>query len=87
MLAIVFILGLMHDILCAFYLRAVAAKRPGLAAMISGILTTFGYYVWVVTQEQNSMAGVVAYALGGALGTYLGLVIHGRIHQTTESNR
>lgn len=83
---ITFGLGLLVDLMSAMYLRAVSAKKPGLAAIIAGFMTLFGYYVWYITQNDNSMMGIFTYAIGAGVGTYIGLVTH-EADKTSEPKR
>lgn len=74
--AALFILGIFQDALSAFYLRLVSERRIILASIISVIITLVGYLVLAALIESLVAGGlhnIVAYALGGGIGTYVGL--------------
>jgi len=80
-LGLLFVLGGVHDAFCALYLRAVHAHLRGVAAMISGLLTAFGFASWWLIihlsgSTELSLIGVLLYAAGGACGTYVGFKGH-----------
>ncbi len=69
-------IGATHDALCATYINAANGGRRVFAAVISGILTAFGYLAWWLIESNglgSTPVGVLAYAAGGALGTYFAL--------------
>jgi len=69
-------IGATHDALYAAYIMAARSGRRAFAAVISGILTAFGYFAWWLIESNglgSTPIGVIAYAFGGALGTYFAL--------------
>jgi uncharacterized protein YebE (UPF0316 family) len=71
-----FAIGLFQDALSAFYLRLVSERRIVAASFISVLITFIGYSVLVTLIEQMIVGGllnVAAYAVGGGVGTYIGL--------------
>lgn len=73
---ILFLLGIFQDALSAFYLRLVSERRILLASFISVLITFVGYIVLISLVEQmivGGLANLAAYALGGGVGTYIGL--------------
>lgn len=73
--AILFAMGVAHDALNARFLSAVRDGRRTTAALLSGLLTAFGYVAWFImtwTGVEGTAAGVAAYAAGAGVGTWAG---------------
>jgi len=71
-----FILGIFQDALSAFYLRLVSERRIVLASVISVVITLVSCLVLAGLIESLIAGGfhnIAAYAVGGGIGTYLGL--------------
>lgn len=75
-LLLLFVVGIIQDALCAFYLVLVRDNRYIVASFLSIIITILSYGVWAVFINQTletSMSGLAVYSVGGGIGTYLGL--------------
>jgi hypothetical protein len=73
-LLVLFTLGVLHDILWTLYIRAVSMDLRIRASLVSGLLTAFGFVAWsimVKTGFEATAIGIVAYSVGGTLGTYI----------------
>jgi len=69
-------IGLLYAGLWAVYVRALNGDRPIVAAILDAIVTSFGFIAWVImshTGRESSAAGIAAYSIGGAIGTYITL--------------
>ena len=72
-----FFAGILEDFLFTLNLRYVTEKRVVHAVIASFFVTVVGLLVFydILTRldEQRSMVGIVMYALGIAVGTFLGM--------------
>jgi hypothetical protein len=67
-------IGLLYAGLWAVYVHTLNGKRPLVAAIADAVVTTFSFAAWAVmarTGRENDVLGIVVYALGGAVGTYI----------------
>jgi uncharacterized membrane protein len=73
-LIIIFIAGLVIDLLITKYTGYIASKKRGMAAMMS-ILITVANFIFLTLLLKDSLANgifnIMAYAGGGGLGTFL----------------
>ena len=73
-IGLVFIAGVLVDTLVTWYTRAVADRRPFVAATTSGVLALVNLcvlgliFAWA---EERGFASIVAYAGGNWVGTYV----------------
>lgn len=70
-----FLIGLIQDIIAAYYLRCVNEEKYKTAAFLSIVITLLAYGVWIASVEQFLSSGgwgyLISYAVGGGIGTYL----------------
>jgi hypothetical protein len=75
-LIIIFIAGLVVDLLTAKYTSYIASKRTGLAALLSGLITlvNFAFLTLILKDGVNgSIFNILAFAGGGSIGTFLAM--------------
>lgn len=76
LLCLLFIAGIVIDALQAAFLRFATTKQYFRAAVVSFLMTIVGYGVFYKILESLNHGdphNLVAYALGGAIGSFLGL--------------
>lgn len=67
-------IGLLYAGLWAVYIHALNGKRPLIAALVDAVVTSFSFVAWAImarTGRENDAAGIIAYSIGGAIGTYM----------------
>lgn len=73
-LLLLFLIGILHDVLWTLYIRAISVNRRTRAAVVSGLLTAFGFTAWALvakTGAESTIPGILCYSVGGALGTFM----------------
>jgi len=73
---IIFIAGLIVDLLVAKYTRYIALKESGMAALLSGLITVANFVFLIVILKgsaSESLLNILAFAGGGSVGTFLAL--------------
>ncbi len=73
---LIFVAGIVIDLLAARYTRAIADKKLWSATLLSGLITLSTFLLLtVIIQESamNSLFNIFAYAGGNTIGTYIGL--------------
>jgi len=73
---LIFVAGIVIDLLAARYTRAVADRKLWPATLLSGLITLATFLLLtVIIQEStlNSLFNIFAYAGGNTIGTYIGL--------------
>ncbi len=73
---LIFLAGILIDLLAARYTRAVADKKLWSATFLSGLITLSTFLLLtVIIQESsmNSVYNIFAYASGNTIGTYIAL--------------
>jgi len=73
---ILFVVGGLQDLGSAWYLTAASAKNYRLAAVISAVHTFASYAIYAIIAEKllsGEIIPLLAYSLGGGLGTFVGL--------------
>ena len=71
---IIFIAGLIVDLLVAKYTSYIALKKSGMAALLSGIITVTNFLFLIVILKgsaSDSIFNILAFAGGGSVGTFL----------------
>lgn len=79
-LILLFIAGILIDLLAARYTRAIADKKLWSATILSGLITLSTFFLLTVMLQDsamNSFCNILAYASGNTLGTYIALKNHG----------
>lgn len=71
MLTTIFLSALILDLLWAWAVDAIRREQAGPAALASGLVAACSLGTTLVAVRQGDAAGVVAFALGSGLGTYL----------------
>jgi len=66
-----FIAGVVVDVLYTLLVSAIAAGRAGAAALWQLLFTMLVVWATVQVAESKSLAELLAYSAGGALGTWL----------------
>ncbi len=75
-LILIFLTGVILDLLVTRYTRAVAEKKVGWATALSGFITITNFILLSVILSQSALSGVyniIAYAGGNTVGTYIAL--------------
>ncbi len=73
---LIFLAGILIDLLVARYTRAIADKKVWSATILSGLITLSTFFLLAVIIRENSMnslLNICAYAGGNTIGTYLAL--------------
>jgi hypothetical protein len=73
---IIFLAGIVIDLLVARYTRAVAEKKIWGATTLSGLITVANFVLLTIIikgSELNGVCNILAYAGGNTLGTYIAL--------------
>ncbi len=73
---LIFIAGLIADLLFTKYTSYVATKKKGRAALLSGIITlvNFGFLTLLLKDSvSNGIFNILAFASGNSLGTFLAM--------------
>lgn len=76
-LIILFCVGILQDALSARYLRYVQDNHIKSAVFLSVVITLLGCSVWMELLNQflqKHYGAIIAYSLGGGIGTWLGLL-------------
>jgi uncharacterized protein YebE (UPF0316 family) len=71
-----FAVGLLQDALAALYIRLAANNNIFWASVISVLITLISCSAWVIMADTLISGGIhnlIAYAIGGGVGTYIGL--------------
>lgn len=74
-LVVIFVAGVVIDLMITKYTRSVASNRPKTAAALSGIITLANIGVWgTIIHEAETLGvwGAIAMAVGASIGTLLG---------------
>jgi hypothetical protein len=74
-LFVIFVGGVVVDLLVTKYTRSVATGRPKTAAALSGIITLANIGIWgTIIHEAETLGvyGAISMALGASIGTLLG---------------
>ncbi len=75
-LILIFLAGVVIDLLGARYMKAIADKKLWSATLLSGLITlsTFLLLTFIIQQSSlNSLFNMFAYAGGNTIGTYIAL--------------
>ena len=67
-------IGLLYAGLWAVYVHTLNGKRPLVAAIADAVVTTISFAAWAImarTGRENDVLGIIVYAMGGAVGTYI----------------
>ena len=73
---LIFLAGILVDLLAARYTRAIADKKVWSPTVLSGLITLSTFVLLtVIIQESsmNSLLNILAYAGGNTIGTYIAL--------------
>jgi hypothetical protein len=68
-----FLLGAIEDFVVSLFYRAIADKKATRAGIISSVHTLLAVFVVASIIKGNSFLPLCAYALGGGMGTWLGV--------------
>jgi hypothetical protein len=74
---LLFLAGIITDILVTRYTRSVAERRVWSATILSGVITCANFIMLSVIIREGalqSLFGIVAYAGGNTVGTYVAMV-------------
>lgn len=75
-LFLIFLAGIIIDLLAARYTRAIADKKLWPATILSGLITMANFVLLTLILKESATEGmlhIMAYASGNAVGTYLAL--------------
>jgi hypothetical protein len=75
-LIIIFVAGLVVDLLGAKYTRYIVTKKIGLAALLSGLITLVNFlFLTLILKDgvNGSIFNILAFAGGGSIGTFLAM--------------
>jgi len=73
---LIFLAGILVDLLAARYTRAIADKKVWSATLLSGLITLSTFLLLTVIIRESAMNGlfnIFAYAGGNTIGTYLAM--------------
>lgn len=73
---LIFLAGILIDLLAARYTRAIATNKLWSATVLSGLITVSTFLLLTVIIQQssmNSLLNILAYAGGNTIGTYIAL--------------
>lgn len=73
---LIFLAGILIDLLAARYTRAIADKKLWPATALSGLITVSTFLLLTVMIQEgslNSFLNILAYAGGNTIGTYIAL--------------
>ena len=73
---LIFLAGILTDLLVARYTRAIANKKLWSATLLSGLITLSTFLLLTVIIQEgslNSVYNIFAYAGGNTIGTYIAL--------------
>jgi hypothetical protein len=73
---LIFIAGLVVDLLSAKYTRYIVAKKSGLAALLSGMITLVNFvFITLILKDSvnGSIFNILAFAGGSSMGTFLAM--------------
>jgi hypothetical protein len=73
---LIFLAGVIIDLLCARYTRSVAEKKLWSATLLSGLITITNFVLLTMIIQGSAGDGflnILAYAGGNTLGTYIAL--------------
>jgi hypothetical protein len=68
-----FVAGIAQDFLNAVYIAAIAERQRMKATVLAGFTTLLSYLVFAAIIQNAAGAGLVSYALGQSLGTWISL--------------
>jgi hypothetical protein len=68
-----FVIGLAEDFIVSLYYRAISKKQAFRSAVISFVHTLVAIFVVASIIKGDSLLLLVCYAMGGFVGTYLGV--------------
>ena len=74
MIILSFIAGFMLDVVWALCVHAISKRRPIMAANMSVLIYLFALVSTIMIVDKNITA-IVAYAIGGWIGTYVTVVV------------
>lgn len=72
-LAVYFVAGAILDVIIARYYLAVSRRAAVLASVLAFVITASTVFIWERIIVSQSAAPLLAYALGTAAGTYIGV--------------
>lgn len=75
-LFLLFLAGIIIDLLVTFYTKAVAQKKVFSATFLSGVITCVNFLLLTIIIKESSMNGVfniMAYAGGNTVGTFFAM--------------
>lgn len=74
MLGLVFVAGLIVDLLTTKYTQSVANKKVWFATILSGLITVanYGLIAYILT-DMNTFHNIIAYGAGNTFGTFIAM--------------
>lgn len=71
---LIFIAGLIVDLLTTFYTQAIASKKVWYATILSGVITiaNYGLIAYILT-DMNAVHNIMAYGFGNTFGTFIAM--------------
>jgi len=73
---VIFVVGIVVDLLITYYTRAVADKKIGIATILSGFITIVNFLLLSLILKDSIADGIysiVSFACGNTLGTYFAM--------------
>ena len=67
-------IGLLYAALWTVYAKALSDNRAVRSALMDAVITSFSFIAWAImssTGFDNKPSGIIAYSIGGAIGTYI----------------
>jgi|GEM_PF-3282335 len=87
LLIVLFCTGVLQDVLSTKYLKVVQNNHIKSSVILSIVITLIGCGVWMELLNQflqQDYSAIIAYSLGGGLGTYLAMLRRKEVHIKKE---